>query len=464
MPDQNPTQAASFSPARRWWALFVLTLVYLVNYIDRTVIYILQEPIKHEFGLQDWQLGLLGGAAFGIFYSICGVPIARLAERRNRVNIITAALVAWSAMTALCGAAQNYVQLLLIRVGVAVGEAGGTPPSHSIIADYFPPNRRATALSIFVLAVPAGQMLGALMGGALSDNFGWRLAFVVVALPGLALALLLKFTVPEPLRPGATTLASASAPEEKEIAPSFKAVMAHARKQTAYIHVLIGSTLVGFAGYALVGFTAAFFMRKFELELTSAGAAYAIVFGLASAIGSLSGGFLTDRLGERDARFYGWVPAVAMAASCPFFIWGYSQESWQAAVAILAIPGILSTMHLGATYSVMHNAFEPRMRATITAVTFLAHSLTGLSFGPLLLGFLSDRFALANYGGDFVRECLGGASRTGFEGACRIASAAGLQEAMTIMSLAYVAGAFFYVLAGRSLGFSRAHVGERVTE
>lgn len=450
MSQTNAQLNASFSPGRRWWALFVLTLVYLVNYIDRTVIYILQEPIKHEFGLQDWQLGLLGGAAFGIFYSICGVPIARLAESRNRVNIIMIAMIVWSGMTALCGAAQNFVQLLCIRVGVAVGEAGGTPPSHSIIADYFPPNRRATALSVFVLAVPAGQMLGALMGGSLSENFGWRMAFVVVALPGIALALLLRFTVPEPLRPVKSEVATPSG-DDADAAPSFKAVIAHARHQKPYLYVLAGSTLVGFAGYALIGFTAAFFMRKFELELTSAGAAYAVIFGLASAIGSLSGGFLTDRLGDRNPRFYGWVPAIAMAASCPFFIWGYSQPNWQAAVIILAIPGILSTMHLGATYSVMHNSFEPRMRATITAITFLAHSFIGLSFGPLLLGFLSDRFAAASYDGAFAADCLGGKGSAGFDTACRVASAAGLQEAMILMSFAYVVGALFYFLAGRTL-------------
>jgi predicted MFS family arabinose efflux permease len=451
--------AAAVVPAERitnrTWVLVALFLVYLSNYIDRTVIYLLQEPIKHEFHLADWEVGLLGGTAFGLFYALLGIPIARLAERYNRVNIITFSLLAWSAMTMVCGLAQNFVHLLFARIGVAVGEAGGSPPSHSIITDYFPPERRATALAIYVLAVPVGQMFGALLGGSLADLAGWRMAFVIVGAPGMLLAALVWLTVREPPR-GYSERSLTATTHVVDDLPSFLDVLRYARKQKAFLHVVTGSTVLAFASYGTTAFLAAFFLRRFELSLSTVGLIFGLIAGLMMAMGVLIGGVGADWLARKDKRVYAWLPAACFAICAPFYMLGVSQNNWVWAMAFLIVPGIFANAHLGSTYGIMHNSFPPRMRATVTSMLFLAHAIVGLSLGSLAVGLLSDFYAAQSFTlGVFGEMCKGGGQAATLEAslktACRIASADGVQYAIMTVSPLYLWAALHYLAAAKHI-------------
>jgi len=427
----------------RYWVLFVLTLVYLINLIDRSIVYILQEGIKAEFQLADWQVGLIGGTAFGLFYAFMGLPIARLAERRSRVKIVSVAVFVWSLLTALCGAAQSFAQLLLVRAGVAIGEAGGSPPSHSVISDYFPPNKRATALSIYTLAVPLGLLSGAVIGGSIAQMVGWRMTFVIVGLPGIAAALLV-LTLREPPRGNSDAVPTLDQDAEP---PGFGAVLARARTMPGYLHVVAGSSVAAFAAYGVTSFTAAWLVRKFELELSLAGLAFGLIFGVAAGIGTLCGGAMTDRWARRDRRAYGWLPAICLAMAGPFFILGFAQDNWLAATLMLMLPGLLATCHYGSTFATVQNSFGARMRSTATALTFLAHAIIGMSLGPLFTGFASDLLASFALGDDFSLVCTSAPASAD----CRAASALGLEYALMIVSGLFLWASLHFLMAARHL-------------
>lgn len=421
---------------RRSWVLFVLTFIDFVNFLDRSVIYIVQEQIRNDFGLSDQQIGLLGGTAFGIFYGIVGLPIARLAERMNRRNIIMLAVATWSLLTAICGVTQTFVQLLLARAGVAVGEAGGTPPSHSIISDYYPPGERATALSIYTLAVPAGVLAGAVGGGALAASVGWRWTFVLFAIPGL-IAALLTLTIREPSR-GQSDAAAATATAP----PPFREVLEYAWRLRVYVHVAAGAAVSAFAGYGVQSFTAAFLVRRFDMDIAGAGLAFGLIFGVFGGCGTLLGGVLVDRMGRKDARVRGILPALCLGAAAPLFMLGYAQSNAIMAVAILLIPGMLSMMHVGATYGTIQNSFPPTMRATAVAIALLIQALVGLGLGPLAMGMLSDHFASGIYRtGDYGADCL---LAGGVSSACSAASAQGLRLALMAISATFLWSAAHY--------------------
>lgn len=444
-----------YSRAYTSWVLGLLVVVYISNFIDRTILSVLQQPIKEELRLADWQLGLLGGLSFALFYSIMGVPIARLAERRNRVSIITGALVAWSAMTALCGFAASYVQLLLCRVGVGIGEAGATPPAQSLISDYFPPERRATALSVYGLGVPIGTLLGSVIGGFVAQHWGWRAAFLAVGLPGLLLAVLVRFTVREP--PRGHSEGGLAAGE----APSTMTVVKVLWAKRAFRHLAAGMTVTSFAGYAMSAFAATYLIRRFGLNVAEAGLAAGLVNGLSAAVGTLLGGLMTDWAGRKDRRWYVWIPAIGLILSVPLYVAAYLQTDLFWVIVLLIVPGILHFFYLGPTYAVMHNMVAPRMRATATALLLLVLNLIGLGLGPTLLGVASDVFAHQSFFGDYGLTCPGGLPAPGAAAAealaCRGASATGLQWAMVGCSLIYAWAAAHYALAGRRLRNDMIH-------
>jgi predicted MFS family arabinose efflux permease len=392
--DATATTAAEHAPdnpyrstAACWYALGLLTVVYTFNFIDRQLLAILQEAIKAELSLSDSQLGLLTGFAFAIFYVTAGIPIARWADRSNRRDIVALALFIWSGMTALSGFVQNYFQLLLARIGVGVGEAGGSPPSHSIISDIFPPNRRATAIGFYSMGVNIGILFGFLAGGWLNEFFGWRVAFMVVGVPGVILALLLRFTLREPIR-GLHDNSSAN-PEPVPFGEVLKVL----RTRRTFIHMALGAGLNAFCGYGIANWTASFMIRTYQMPTGELGTWLAAIIGLGGAISVFAGGMLADRLAPRDKRWYTWVPCIAGFIAVPFMAAVYLVDGPYLALTMSVIPGLLFQTYLGNTIATTHAIVGPRMRATASAVLFLILNIIGLGGGPWTVGFVSDLLA-----------------------------------------------------------------------
>ena len=445
-----------YSRAYLGWALGLLFLVYTSNFVDRTILSILQQPIKEDLKLTDSQLGLLGGFAFAILYSTLGIPIARLAERGSRKTIITASVVVWSGMTALCGVAQSYGSLFAFRIGVGVGEAGASPPAHSLIADYFPPQRRATALSIYALGVPIGVLIGAVAGGKIAQTYGWRPAFAIVGLPGLVLALLTQITLREPVRG-----LSEGGAADREPTPSLIDVVRRLAARRSFRHILAGVTMASFGGYGVGAFTAPYFIRTFGLTLTQAGVVLGLISGAAAAVGTLGGGVITDRLAVRDNRWYVWTPAIGLAIATPLYVIGYTLPSWPIAVAVLSVPPMLHYTYLGPSFGLMHNMVSPRMRATATALMFLVLNFVGLGLGPTLTGLASDFYASHHFANllagavHFAAACPGGrapsAATTALKAACHDASAFGARWAIVTCAGAYFWAAIHYFLAAKHI-------------
>lgn len=451
----HPAPAPPLRPisrAQRGYMLAVMVLIYTSNFIDRSLLGVLGQPIKADLKLQDWQLGMLGGLAFALLYAFAGLGVARLAERANRVTIISVALGVWSAMTALCGAATGFWSLALARVGVGLGEAGYTPPSYSLIADYYPPEKRASALGVFTLGVPLGAFLGATLGGALAQAFGWRATFLMLGLPGIALALLFKFTVREPVRGALDPVSTTEGPP-----PSLSAVLKMVTRKRAFVHLTIGASLTSFSGYAVAQFAIPFLLRGYPLDLRSASIAYGVFATLAAAVGVGAGGYLADFAGKKDPRFRAWIPGFALIAAAPLYMFAFTRPTVATLGAAIILPAILQYLYLGPVFALAQNMVEARTRATATAIVNVTITLVGLGLGPMTIGALSDLFAARSYAGlmPFVQACPGGVAPAGAEGfaatACRAASFAGLQQALIAAAAIYVWAGTHFVLAARTL-------------
>ncbi|PZQ57290.1 MAG: MFS transporter [Phenylobacterium zucineum] len=381
--------------AYRGYALGLLMVIYVVNFVDRQVVSILAEPIKRDLGLADWQLGLMTGLAFAMLYTVLGLPIARIAERGDRPLIIAAAVAVWSGFTALSGMAQTFTHLILARIGVGVGEAGCTPPALSLIADTVPREQRASAVSVYMLGAPVGSILGLALGGLIADAFGWRMAFVVVGLPGLLLAVVAALTLREPRR----RLARAAAAEPP---PGIRDALRELAASRTYWRVVGGVTIKSFASYGALAFTGSFFFRNFPVELAEMaagfglksagflGLALGVTSGLTAMIGTLLGGRLADHFARKDARAFAVIPAVGAIAGLPFSLAALNADSLLAAFAFLLAPGLLGSMWLGPAYGVVQSLVQPQTRATATAVMLFVANLIGLGLGPLFVGILSD--------------------------------------------------------------------------
>jgi len=356
------------------------------------------EPVRLELGLSDTQLGFLSGIAFALFYATLGIPIARLADRTSRTGVIAICVAAWSAMTALCGLAQNFWQLLAGRIGVAVGEAGGTPPSHSLLADYFKEHERATALGIFAVGGPIGMMIGLFVGGWLNEWFGWRITFMLIGLPGVLVALVVWFTVREPPK-GA--LEGGQAPLQSSVSEVFRFMWT----QRAFRLMSLGAALQGFVGYGLVQWYPVFFIRIHEMSTGELGTYLALIFGIAGGIGTFFGGYLADILARRDRRWYLWLPMIGTSLAMPFYIGVFFAPTWAAAFLFLIIPALLANSFLGPVFSTTQGLVPPHMRATASAVLLFIINIIGLGLGPQVVGLLSDLLRPA-YGVDSLRYAL----------------------------------------------------------
>ncbi|MBK8200165.1 MAG: MFS transporter [Acidobacteria bacterium] len=371
----------------RYYVLAILTIVYVFNFVDRQLLVILQEPIKAELGLSDTQLGLLTGFAFALFYVICGIPIARWADKGVRRSIIALALTVWSLMTALCGLAGNYVHLVLARIGVGVGEAGGSPPAHSMISDIFKPANRALALSIYSIGIYIGMLVGFSVGGWLADAFNWRLAFFVVGFPGVALAAILYFTVKEPIRGW-----SEGKPPSSIDAPPITTVAKLLWTRVSFRHIALAASLQAFLIYGIGNWLPSYFQRDFGLSLTTVGTWMALTAGFGGGCGSFFGGWLSDKLGARDVRWYLWTPAMLTFLLVPVISVALTADKPMVALILTAPFNFLTAAYLGAVIAVSHSLVSSRMRALTSAVLFFVINLIGLGLGPLIVGALSDTF------------------------------------------------------------------------
>ena len=399
----NPTEeekAAAITPAYRSYALSLFLLVYIINFVDRQIFGILIEPIRLEIDLSDTQLGLLGGIAFAIFYTFAGIPIARWADVGVRKNIVALALVIWSVMTMFTSTAKGFGTLLIARVGVGIGEAGCSPPIHSLISDMYPEEERATALSTYALGIPIGAAIGTLLGGWIGEYFGWRMAFMVVGLPGIIVAIVVFFTVREPPR-------GHSEPDHVQVQKDLVPLADTLRflwSLRAFRHLSFAGALHAFVGYGVGLFIPAFFMRVhgFGLAETST---YLFLIGLTGIIGTYLGGYLGDRMGKKDKRWYMGIPGIATIISVPFAVLFYTTGDPMLAI-VLAIPGaILGPMYLGPTFAMTQTLVPPAMRSTASAILLFVLNLIGLGLGPVFAGFLSDTLR-PGYGEESIRYSL----------------------------------------------------------
>jgi len=395
----EPVHNPYASPKSAYYALGLLTVVYSFNFIDRQLLAILQESIKADLGLSDGQLGLLTGFAFAVFYVTAGIPIARWADHSNRRNIVALALTVWIGMTALSGFVQNYAQLLAARVGVGVGEAGGSPPSHSIISDIFPPHRRASALGFYSMGVSFGILFGFLLGGWLNEFFGWRVAFMVVGIPGVLLAILVRFTMAEPIRGLVENKQVSSEPT------SFRQVVAVLWASKAFRHIGMGAALNAFVGYSTSNWTASFMIRSHGMTTGELGTWLALIIGFGGAVGVFCGGLLADRLAPRDKRWYVWLPALAGLITLPFIASVYLVEGRYTALMCMIVPAVMSNVYLGNAIATTHGLVGLRMRAMSSAVLFFIINIIGLGAGPWTVGMVSD-YLSASQGAESLRYAM----------------------------------------------------------
>ena len=377
-------------PWYRWYALGVLVLVYTSSHIDRQIMGILLEPIKLELGASDTQMGFLVGLTFALFYATLGMPIAMVADRSNRRNIITAAITIWSGMTVACAFVGSYFQLALARIGVGVGEAGSSPPSHSMISDMFPLKERGTAMGIYALGVNIGLLIAYLAGGWMSENWGWRMTFVAVGAPGLLIALLVRFTVAEPIR-GASDQAG-----EVARAPPFWDVARY---------VIFGSSLAGFVGYGMTLWLPAFFMRSHGLTPTETGFTLALMAGVVGGTGTFVAGKFADMMGKKDVRWLAWVVAVGKGGLVPFLVAFFWITDLRSALAMYLIPAFFGGFYLAPTFAMIQSLVRPEMRAVAAAICLFLLNIIGMGIGPQGVGILSDVLS-DEYGNESLRYAL----------------------------------------------------------
>jgi predicted MFS family arabinose efflux permease len=395
---ERAREATPRATAYSWYVVALLTLVYVSNHVDRLILAVVIRPIKQEFDVSDTMMGLLAGPAFAAFYTLVGLPVARWADRGNRRSIIALGLAIWSGMTALAGTAQSFVQLALARIGVAIGEAAGSPPAHSLISDYFPPQSRGRALGIYAGGLHLAGPIGLIGGAWIAQHYGWRSAFLAFGIPGLLLALLVRTTIREPVR-GRMDAAPPPAP-----ARSWSALRGLFAKGS-YFYLQFGGTLHALAGYGVGIWIYEFMSRVHGMPTTEAALRIGIInfgFGLA---GVALGGWLTDRLAPGDARWFLWLPALQAAVGAPFVALFLYLDQLGLALACYCVYWVLNASYNAPIYALMQNLASARSRALAVATHLFIVNAIGLSAGPFLIGYLNDAFQPA-YGERAIRYSL----------------------------------------------------------
>jgi predicted MFS family arabinose efflux permease len=379
--------------------MVILAIVYMFNFVDRQILAILLPAIRDEFQVGDTVLGFLTGTAFALFYVTLGIPIAQLADRWNRRNLVALSLAIWSGMTAVSGLAANIWHLTLARIGVGIGEAGCSPPAHSMIADYYPPEKRSTAMGFYTLGISAGIMLAYLAGGWVVQNIGWREAFFIVGLPGVLLAVIVRFTVREPLR------GESEARVHSGRRPGLIEVMRFLLDRPSFINMAFGAGLSSFVGYSMTNFLPSFIVRSFAMPVAELGVWLGLIVGIAGGAGVFGGGYLTDRLsvGGRQTgfRFLATISLVSAVVYIGVFFAGSAELS----LVMLIIPTMLSNYFLAPVLAQTQSLVSLPMRAVASALVLLVINITGLALGPLLTGMLSDALA-GTFEGESMRYAL----------------------------------------------------------
>ena len=404
----------------RHYALGILVVVYTFNFIDRQILSILLQPVKDDLGLSDTAMGMLTGFAFAAFYATLGIPIARFADRSNRRNLVAWALGVWSLMTALSGLAQNFWHLLAARIGVGIGEAGCSPPAHSMIADYYPADQRATALGIYSLGIPFGIMFGLFAGGWINEFFGWRAAFFVVGLPGILLALVVRLTLREPPR------GMAEGRADSADQPGVGETLQYLWAKKSFRHMSFAAALTAFVGYGFITWAPSFLTRSFGMGTGEIGTWFGLILGIPGGIGIALGGYLADRFGARDPKWFLWTTAAALLICVPLNIVVFFSTNSTTALLAMILPVLLGNFYQATTFSQTQGISALRMRAVAAGILLFIINIIGLGLGPQLVGILSDVLN-PEYGDESLRWAL------------------------LICSLVYVWAAMHYFIAGRHL-------------
>ncbi|MGD9965780.1 MAG: spinster family MFS transporter [Hyphomonadaceae bacterium] len=390
--------AAHTPPGNPYLVLALLLLVYIFNIADRVLLGVMAGPIKLELGLSDTELGILGGTAFALFYATLGVLIAWIADRRSRSWIVTVSLTLWSAFTAACGLATNFLQLFAARLLVGVGEAGGVAPSYSLISDYFPPSQRARALAVYSFGIPMGSAIGLSLGGVIATNVDWRTAFIYMGVAGMLTAPLFKAVVRDPVRGGYETRQPAERPHLREALRTL-------RRKPSFWLLALGSSLGATASYGVTFWIPTFYVRSFGVPLSHAAMMYAAIILVAGVIGAWAGAWMTDRFGPARPVSYVAIPVAALLLSLPFYLGAVSVESALLSAALLTAPTALGAMCYGPILAAVQNVSPPAMRTTASAMFLLVNNLIGLGFGSAVLGFISDALQ-QRYGDESLRQAL----------------------------------------------------------
>jgi MFS family permease len=477
-----PAEGQSYgTPSYRLYVLLSLTMVYTLNFIDRNLLGVVAQPIIAEFGLSDTEYGFLNGPPFALFYALMGIPIAMAADRFNRVAIMAICIAVWSLMTALCGFASSFVFLLIARIGVAIGEAGGTPPSNSIIADYFKPRSRANALGIFAMGVTIGGALASGFGGLIvgltdetvvrffamfgmpdiheqlgwGENFGWRFAFIALGFPGLIIALILFLTVKEPPRgfsdpPGVQRVQKASIVETlKELG-----------SKPTFWTMALGAALVALVGYGLFGFQAPMMQRLHGMPPGDFALQYGVPLALVSAVGTFLGGYLTQIFTPRSPTAVAWIPAVGMLVAIPLYIGGFYMAPGPVQLVTWGAGAMFHYAYLGAQYTIGQGVVSQRSRASAIAILLFIIALIGNGLGPLIVGVLSDMFMRLQIEAAGMGDALTtticrardvSALTAEQQAVCAAAYGEGVRQSMSATVLFFVPAAAFYLLASLTL-------------
>jgi predicted MFS family arabinose efflux permease len=396
---------ASRTPAYAHWVLFLLLLAYVLNFVDRQVLAIVALDVKQEMNLSDTELGWLLGPAFAISFTLAGFVIARIADVASRRNVLVLGVAAWSLLTAACGLARGFWPLFSLRFGVAIGEAAGTPPSHSMISDYYPPQRRATAMAVYGLGIYVGTGFGFAGGGLLLEWFDWRTAFFVAGLAGLPVALAILLTVREPAR-GANDAGVRSA------APPLARVLPELFATRSFRWLMAAAACQAFLGYAVLSWGATYLRRVFEMSASEAGVAFGGIAALAGGLGVLGGGVLADRLARRDVRWYGWLSAIVSLAALPFAVIFVLAPDRNTALIAFAPFYLLNNLYVASLWTLVQGLVAPGLRASASAMQLAVTNVVGYGVGPVLVGALNDALA-PSLGVDAIRWSLLGAALVG---------------------------------------------------
>lgn len=383
----------------RAYVLFILVVVYTFNFIDRQIVGILAVPIKADLGLTDSQLGLMGGLAFALFYTGLGIPVAMLADRFSRTWIMTTALVIWSGMTAACGLATNFWQLFVARLGVGVGEAGGVAPAYSLISDFFPPNQRSRAMSVYSFGIPIGSAIGIVFGGIIASMIDWRWAFFIVGIAGIAIAPVFRLTIKEPPRGGFDRK------REAVKAPGLKLIISTLMTKPSFWLLSLGASFSSMMGYGVFFWLPSFFVRSYNLTLLNASLFYGAVLLIGGLAGIWVGGWLGDRFGQNQRSQYAKIPAIAFLCTVPFYILAILSPTLTLAFFVLLVPTALGLAWLGPVISAIQHLVRPDMRATASAIFLFINNLIGIGLGTYAIGALSDALT-AQFGDESLRYSI----------------------------------------------------------